>query len=227
MGLVCSILGWIPPRGNLMFWGARIWSQGLRADLWHPHRGDYEGLEPGGNYVFMANHQSLFDIPVLLATLARPDPVHGQGEPVPDSRSSAGRLRAGGFIPVDRRDRSGARQAFAAAVARLARGVSVLVFPEETRSLDGRLLPFQRGGFLLALKSGLPIVPVGIRGTLEVQSPDSFVIRPGRVEVRYGASDARRRRRAARQGRPGRRTCASGGGPCRRRGLSDRGRYGW
>jgi 1-acyl-sn-glycerol-3-phosphate acyltransferase len=61
------------------------------------------------------------------------------------------------------------------------------VFPEETRSLDGRLLPFQRGGFLLALKSGLPIVPVGIQGTLRVQPKGRLRIRPGVVRVRYGA----------------------------------------
>jgi len=134
----------------------------------------------------MANHQSLFDIPVLLATLPGQTrfmakqglfriPIFGWA------------LSAGGFIPVDRQDRSRAKEAFASAVARLQAGASVLVFPEETRSLDGRLLAFQRGGFLLALKSGLPIVPVGIAGTLAVQGKRSFLIHPGEVSVRYGA----------------------------------------
>ena len=185
VGLVCSILGWIPPRGNLMFWGARIWSYGVMLTCGIRTKATYEGLEPGGKYVFMANHQSLFDIPVLIATL--PGQVRFMAKASLFKIPFFGwGLKAGGFIPIDRRDRSRAKEAFAAAVARLEAGCSVLVFPEETRSKDGRLLPFQRGGFLLALKSGLPIVPIGIRGTREVQSAESFVIRPGRVEVRYG-----------------------------------------
>lgn len=186
VGFVASILGWIPPRGNLMFWCARMWSYAVLFTCGIRLKATYDGLEPGGRYVFMANHQSLFDIPVLIATLpgqvrflAKASlfkiPFFGWG------------LKAGGFIPIDRRDRSRAKDAFAAAVARLEAGASILVFPEETRSKDGRLLPFQRGGFLLALKSGLPIVPVGIRGTRDIQPPESFAIRPGRVEVHYGA----------------------------------------
>jgi 1-acyl-sn-glycerol-3-phosphate acyltransferase len=63
----------------------------------------------------------------------------------------------------------------------------MLLFPEGTRSLDDTLLPFQRGGFLLALKSGLPIVPVGIRGSRAIQRRGSFAIRPGTITVTYGA----------------------------------------
>jgi 1-acyl-sn-glycerol-3-phosphate acyltransferase len=61
-----------------------------------------------------------------------------------------------------------------------------LVFPEGTRSLDGNLGPFERGGFLLALKSGLPIVPVGVIGGLAIRRRESYVIRPGRISLRYG-----------------------------------------
>jgi 1-acyl-sn-glycerol-3-phosphate acyltransferase len=135
----------------------------------------------------MANHQSLFDIPVLLATLpgqvrflAKESlfriPVFGWA------------LHAGGFIPVDRRDRAQARQAFSAAGRRLAGGASILVFPESTRTDGSRLLPFQRGGFLIALKSGLAIAPVGLRGTVAIQRKGSWRIRPGPVEVHYGAA---------------------------------------
>jgi 1-acyl-sn-glycerol-3-phosphate acyltransferase len=142
-------------------------------------------LDPRGRYIFMANHRSLFDIPVLIATLP------GQARFL--AKESLFRipvfgwaLKAGGFIPIDRRDRSRARDAFAAAVDRLGAGASILLFPEETRARDETLLPFQRGGFLLALKSGLPIVPVGIRGTLQVQPRGSFLVRPGLVRVEYG-----------------------------------------
>jgi 1-acyl-sn-glycerol-3-phosphate acyltransferase len=96
-------------------------------------------------------------------------------------------IAAGGFIPVDREDRSTARRTFAAAAARLRTGTSVLLFPEGTRSRTGEIMPFHRGGFLLALKSGLPIVPVGISGTRAIQPRSTLVVRPGRAVVRYGA----------------------------------------
>ncbi len=95
-------------------------------------------------------------------------------------------MRQAGFVPVDRKDRSTARDSFASALGGLRHGASVIIFPEETRSLDGALLPFQRGGILLAMKSGLPAVAVGIEGTLAVQSRRSFLIRPRPVHVRFG-----------------------------------------
>lgn len=176
----------IPPRGHWHHRVGRSWAKGVLAASFVQLEVEGEaGLDPGGGYVFMANHQSLFDIPALLASLP--------GETKFLAKSSLFRipifgwaLHAGGFVPIDRQDRSTARESFAAAIAELGRGVSVLIFPEEERTLDGRVLPFRRGGFLLALKSGLPIVPVGIEGAFAVQHRRSFLIRPGRVRVRYG-----------------------------------------
>jgi 1-acyl-sn-glycerol-3-phosphate acyltransferase len=188
LSIVAMLVSWVPPRGSWFFGVARIWGSCVLKAGGVRYRASYDpGLEPGRSYVFLANHQSLFDIPLLLATspgqvrmLAKRSlfriPVFGWG------------LYLGGFIPVDRgADRSTARQSFASAVDRLHAGTSILLFPEGTRSCTESLLPFQRGGFLLAMKSGLPIVPVGIRGTLAVQPRGSFAIRPGPVEVRYGA----------------------------------------
>jgi len=176
----------IPPRGHWHHRVGRAWAKGLLAASFVRLRVTHEAApDPDGSFVFMANHQSLFDIPALLASLP--------GETKFLAKSSLFRipifgwaLHAGGFVPIDRKDRSTARESFAAAIAELTRGVSVLIFPEEERTLDGRVLPFQRGGFLLALKSGLPIVPVGIEGAFEVQHRRSFLIRPGTVRVRYG-----------------------------------------
>lgn len=185
-GSLGILFSWVPPHGNWIFRCARGWAWGL---LWasgvrlRVERA--RALESGGPYVFLANHQSLFDIPVLLASLP--------GQTRFMAKESLFRIpifgwaiRAGGFVPVDRQNRGKARQAFNAALDRAARGASVLIFPEETRSRDGRLLPFRRGGFLLALKLRLPIVPVGIRGTLAVQRRGEIWIRPGTVAVRYG-----------------------------------------
>lgn len=183
-----AILGsWVPPRGYWVFVMARLWSiLLLRASLVRVEIHRESGLAPGASYVFLANHQSLFDIPVLLAT------VPGQVRMM--AKRSLFRipvfgwaLAAGGFIPIDRGDRSTARQSFASAIAHIRGGISILLFPEGTRSLTDTLLPFERGGFLLALKSGLPIVPVGIRGTRAIQRKGVWTINPGKVVISYGA----------------------------------------
>ena len=182
------LTGWIPlPAGGRMFFlWARWWSQLLllfsgvrwRVELDAP-------LSRQQVYVFLANHQSLFDIPVLLASLPVPARFMAKRElfriPI-----FGWALSVGGFIPVERGAGKSARGSFRAATAMLHSGGSVLLFPEETRSPDGRLLPFKRGGFLLAQQAGLPVVPVGIRGTLDVRQRKSFRIRPGHVLVRYG-----------------------------------------
>lgn len=186
LGTLSILVSWVPPRGNWVFAISRIWSVLLLKASWLEVEVRREGeIEPGTSYVYLANHQSLFDIPLLLAT------VPGQVRMM--AKRSLFRipifgwaLWAGGFIPIDRGDRSTARQSFAAAMKRLRLGVSILLFPEGTRSFTDTLLPFQRGGFLLALKLGLPIVPVGIRGTRDVQKKGSWTIRPGPVVVCYG-----------------------------------------
>jgi 1-acyl-sn-glycerol-3-phosphate acyltransferase len=162
-------------------WGrSTLWACGARLESEFD-----QDLPDLGNCILMANHQSLFDIPALLATLpietrflAKESlfriPVFGWA------------LRTGGFIPVDRGDRNKAAGTFRAAFEGLGEGVSILLFPEETRSGDGRLQPFKRGGILLALRSGLPVVPVGISGTFDIRCKDSWLIRPARVKVHYG-----------------------------------------
>lgn len=187
LAVVTLLVAWIPPRGTWSFAVMRIWSSSvLGASLVRVEVRYAPELAPGKSYVFLSNHQSLFDIPVLIAT--SPGQIRMVAKRSLFQIPLFGwALKAGGFIPVDRADRSTATQTFAAASARLRQKTSILLFPEGTRSLDDTLLPFQRGGFLLALKSGLPIVPVGIRGSRAIQRRGSFAIRPGTVTVTYGA----------------------------------------
>lgn len=185
-GLLALPAGPIPPRGDWVFAMSKLWSWGLLSASGVRVRSSFRApLSRDGGYIFLANHQSMFDIPLVIATV----PVQ--------LRFAAKRslfripvfgwaIRAGGFIPVDRGSQDKARSTFSAAQDRLGNGTSVLLFPEGSRSLDGLVHPFQRGGFLLALKTGLPIVPVGIRGTLGRQRRGSYKIRGGNVEANYG-----------------------------------------
>ena len=184
MGLVALVVGWWPPRGNLTFYVTRAWSRGLLAaagvDLKVAKA--YRTQSPA---VIVANHEGLFDIPALLASL----PVQ--------TRFMAKRslfhipifgwaLRIAGFIPVDRGDRSRAKEVVRMAAERMQAGASIVVFPEATRSLEDRLLPFKPGALLVARRARAPIVPAGIRGSREILRRGSFLVRPGIIEIRYG-----------------------------------------
>jgi 1-acyl-sn-glycerol-3-phosphate acyltransferase len=95
-------------------------------------------------------------------------------------------MRHVGFVPVDRKGTEGGKRSIARAAALMReRGYSYLIFPEGTRSRDGRLGPFRRGGFFLALESGAPIVPVTVRGTFELMPKGQWFARPGRVLVAF------------------------------------------
>jgi 1-acyl-sn-glycerol-3-phosphate acyltransferase len=138
-------------------------------------------------YVYMSNHQSHLDIPMLYATLPSPTirmlakkelfeiPLWGRG------------IRAAEFIEVDRGSVR-AREALLQARALLDDGVSIWIAPEGTRSFDGRIGPLKKGGFHLALDAGAPIVPVAIRGTIDVFRRGERAMHPGkRVDVTIGA----------------------------------------
>ncbi len=142
----------------------------------------------GRAYVYMSNHQSHLDIPVLYATLPSPTirmlgktelfqiPLWGRG------------LRAAEFIEVDRRNPVAARKSIDHAAQLVNDGVSIYLAPEGTRSRDGRIGPLKKGGFHLALGTGAPIVPVAVKGTIDILPRGAKVMKKGqRVEVTIGA----------------------------------------
>ncbi|MBM3311372.1 MAG: 1-acyl-sn-glycerol-3-phosphate acyltransferase [Candidatus Aminicenantes bacterium] len=143
----------------------------------------FDGLDHGRPCVFMANHESFLDGPLLMTVLDRPVravvkrfvvdiPVMGPG------------MRFVGYVPVEKGGAGAGRASILRAAAAVKkRGYSFLVFPEGTRSWDGVLLPFRRGGFFLALDSGAPIVPVTIRGTYALMPRGRWLVRKGRVRV--------------------------------------------
>lgn len=130
----------------------------------------------GPPYVFMCNHQSALDIYTLLASL----PVSfrwiakRQLFKIPFIGWAMGRA---GYISIDRENPREALKAIEEAARKIRRGMNIIIFPEGTRSSDGVLLPFKKGGFSLALRAMVPIVPVGIYGTNRLQPKGSFIPR--------------------------------------------------
>ena len=140
--------------------------------------------------VYCVNHTSNIEPPILFLVLAALHPrlrVLYKAE----LRAALPLLRRVfdlvGFVPVERRNHEQSRQAIDAAVAALRGGHSFLVFPEGTRSRTGRLLPFKKGGFIMAIKAGVAIVPIAIQGARSAMRKGSPVIRPVTVSVRLGA----------------------------------------
>jgi 1-acyl-sn-glycerol-3-phosphate acyltransferase len=182
--LVTILFGLFDPHGKHVYFVTRFWSWmilaigGVTIRVYGLSR-----LDAGQQYLFMVNHQSNIDIPVLVQSL-----------PAFQLRSIAKKellwvpffgwaLWAGKHIIVDRADGAGARGSLKKAEARIRGGISVVVFPEGTRSPDGRLLPFKRGGFLLAAKTRTAIVPVTINGSGKSLAKGEWRLRAGVVEV--------------------------------------------
>lgn len=144
-----------------------------------------ERLDPAKRYVVVANHYSYFDIPCIITAI--PQPIRFMAKKslfsIPIFGWALGRA---GFIPVDRQNRRTAVKSFDLAAKRIRKGNTVVVFPEEGRSRTREMRPFQRGAFLLGLKSQLEMVPTAIDGTYEVFRVGAKRITPGRVTIRVG-----------------------------------------
>jgi 1-acyl-sn-glycerol-3-phosphate acyltransferase len=146
-----------------------------------------DDLDLHGQYVVMVNHQSALDIPLLMGVLpARWRAVFWAKQSLFRIPVLGWAMRALGHMPIDRVDRRAAGRMLSESIDRAADVRSLLVFPEETYSMDGNLLAFQRGGFVLALKTGMPILPAGINGTRVALPPRQHVIHPATLTVRFG-----------------------------------------
>jgi 1-acyl-sn-glycerol-3-phosphate acyltransferase len=189
--IVCSIISvfatLLDRRGKLYHGMSRFWSQGLlvlfgvRLKIIGA-----KNIDRSRNYVFVSNHVSFMDIPVLLAgidddirltyrsTLARM-PIWGWA------------LRFGHFLMIDRSSPMKAQRTIQRAKELLKQNASIQLFPEGTRSRDGHLQPFKRGAFNLAFEANAPIIPVAIRGVHGVMPRDSYIPKwGGKVELHIG-----------------------------------------
>ena len=135
--------------------------------------------------VFCSNHESNVDPAVLFRSLHRQLHVLYKAElrNVPLMRTV---FDVGGFVPVDRGDRDRSMRSLEVGAASLRAGNTFLIFPEGTRSRTGALLPFKKGGFIMAIKAQVPIVPVAIVGGRDAMRKGSAIVRPVKVSVRIG-----------------------------------------
>jgi 1-acyl-sn-glycerol-3-phosphate acyltransferase len=135
--------------------------------------------------VYCANHQSNVDPPILF-TAVHPR-MHILYKHEIDRIPLLGRaFRMGGFIPVDRHNKEAAMRSIEAGARSLRSGNSFLIFPEGTRSKTEAMLPFKKGGFVMAIKAQAPIVPMAIQGGRDAMRRGSWLIRPVTVSVRVG-----------------------------------------
>jgi 1-acyl-sn-glycerol-3-phosphate acyltransferase len=144
-----------------------------------------ENILHGKPQIFMANHQSDFDILIVLGHvpgqfrwIAKKElfniPIFGAA------------MKTAGYIEIDRNNHEKAMQSMDEAALRIREGKSVMTFPEGTRSHDGEIKPFKQGTFHLALKSGVPIVPISIIGSGRIMPKRSLKVTPGRVKLIIG-----------------------------------------
>lgn len=168
-------------RGFFAHGCARLWAHLiLRTTGVTVRASGVERLDPARNYVLASNHQSIYDIPVLFDTIPLQLRIV--------AKASLGRfpflgwhLRRTGHLLVQR-DNPGAG-VFKRMARLIGDGVSLIVFPEGTRSRDGRVARFKGGAFLIAIDAGLPIVPVSVSGSRHVMQKGRLMTRPGTVRV--------------------------------------------
>lgn len=185
-GVPAMVLALAHPRGDWVLRFGRLWARGICAasGVTVEPRG-LERLPKGRPFILISNHRSHFDMIAFILTFPGSFrvvakrflfyvPIFGWC------------LWAAGMIPIDREKRARAIESLEKAAERIRTGVPVLFFPEGTRSDDGSLRAFKKGAFVIAVKAGVPIVPVSVSGSGEVLPKGSIRIRQGRIVIRYG-----------------------------------------
>jgi len=185
-GSLAILTSWIPPRGRVYLFWARSWSRVVLLFAGIPLQVESaEATERLPAAIFMPNHESAIDILTLL--LAVPHEIRFLAKRslfyVPFMGWS---MWLAGFIPVDRENKHRAKDVLDELASRIREGHSIIVFPEGTRSRSGELGEFKKSGFLLALKTGLPIVPIGIRGARRILGTEGMKLGPGHVRITLG-----------------------------------------
>lgn len=161
-----------------------LWLGGIRADVT-----GREHIQRGRAAVYAVNHASNVEPPVIFNELRELFPrlrilYKAELHKLPILGRA---MDVAGFVPLERDNRDQSLPAIERAADALREGNSFLIFPEGTRSRTGALLPFKKGGFIMAIKAQAPVVPVAIAGARDAMRKGSLIIRPVRVKVAFGA----------------------------------------
>jgi 1-acyl-sn-glycerol-3-phosphate acyltransferase len=187
MGTASVILWPIDRSGKLQHGCARWWCRMIVWSIFSRIRVQgAENVRPGEAYVYMANHASLLDTPALFAGLPHPFRIMAKRGLfwIP---FMGWHLWTAGNFPIDRGEGRRTAMSLRRVIDRVSTGRSLAVFPEGTRTRDGRLQELKPGAFKIALRAGVPIVPISIRGTFKLLPRSTLVPRPGRIDVVVGA----------------------------------------
>ena len=164
---------------RMAMWGMKsgVWLAGVRIET-----EGLAGLDPSKTYIFMSNHTSNLDPPILLPLIPKRTSVMAKKElfryPILGET-----MRIGQLVPVDRGNRDAGIAAVRAAAEVIRQGVNMTIYVEGKRSFDGKLLPFKKGPFYLAVECGVPVVPVTIVNTNVIMPKARFGISPGTARV--------------------------------------------
>ncbi|MDT4967011.1 MAG: 1-acyl-sn-glycerol-3-phosphate acyltransferase [Acidobacteriota bacterium] len=183
MGSISLLLSLYDPAGRKQHWCARTWCRmiagtaGARVHVYGAHN-----VKPGTSYVFLSTHQSYMDIPAMLGYLPAQLRIAAKKSlfRIP---FMGWHLTRAGHIPIDRSSTQNAIVSMQRAANYLRDGICGFIFPEGTRSRDGYLHNFKKGGFKLAVQAGVPIIPITIIGSRQLLPPDEIIFRPGRIDM--------------------------------------------
>jgi 1-acyl-sn-glycerol-3-phosphate acyltransferase len=181
-GALSIASSFVEKSGYFAHWCARTWSRFILATTGvHVDVSGLERLDPRGTYVFAANHQSIFDIPILFWSLPHQLRIIAK-ESLGKFPVIGWHLRRTGHMLVDRSKPDRAK-IFSWAGRLTTNGLSLILFPEGTRSVDGRVGKFKAGTFFLALDANLRVVPLSIVGSRHVMLKGRLTAYPGRVRL--------------------------------------------
>ncbi len=186
LGTLSLLSSFFDREGRVQHGFARLWSWLILHTIWSPAR--VEGLEKidlSKPHVYVANHISALDIPVLYTCLPVQFRILAKKE-LFRYPFMGWHLKRSGQIPVERESAIASMRSLTEAAATVRVGRPVVVFPEGGRSATGQIKPFMSGAFYVAIKAGVEVVPMAIVGTYEVLPMNSFHIRPGKIELLIG-----------------------------------------
>ena len=143
-----------------------------------------ENIKPGQNYIFMSNHASNLDPPIEIPRIQQRCSVLVKKELFRVPILGTG-MHLAQLVPVDRSNREAAIESVREGVEVLRTGLNMMIYPEGTRTPDGRLLPFKKGPFHLAMESGVPVLPLTILGTYDAWPKHRFALKAAVVTVVY------------------------------------------